>query len=141
MKNFRILVVEDNSPYRKLLKEALQKCFPMFVLDEATDERTALQKIDTFLPDLILMDIRLRKQNGLELTRKIKGIHPNIVVFIITAYGTPEYHEAAFESGADSFLPKGSFSSMELQELIELGSVLSEKLRNQRNVSLPFISG
>ena len=142
MKTFRILIIEDNSSYRKLLRETLQKSFPMFTLDEATGERIAtLRKIETFLPALIFMDIRLRKENGLELTRKIKAIHPNIVVFIITAYGTPEYEKAAFESGADSFLPKDSFSAMELQELIELGSVLSEKLRNQPNVSLPFILG
>ncbi len=141
MKTFRILIIEDNSSYRKLLRETLQKSFPMSTLDEATGERTALQKIETFIPDLIFMDIRLREENGLELTRKIKTIHPHIVVFVITAYGTPEYQKAVFETGADSFLPKDSFSAMELQELIELGSVLSEKLRNQRNVSLPFILG
>ncbi len=140
METFRILIIEDNSSYRKLLRETLQKSFPMFTLDEATGERIAtLRKIETFLPDLIFMDIRLRKENGLELTRKIKAIHPNIVVFIITAYGTPEYEKAAFESGADSFLAKGSFNSVELEKLIELGSILSEKLTNQRNVLLPLV--
>jgi CheY-like chemotaxis protein len=119
MKKFRILIVEDNHPYRQMLKTTLQESFPTIAIDEAADGGEALQKVDTFLPDLIFMDIKLPGVNGLELTRKIKAAHPNITIFILTSYDIPEYREAAFQYGADRFVPKTSLNRMELQELVK----------------------
>jgi len=129
MKRFRILIVEDNSNYRNLLKETLQKCLPRISVDEAKNGGMAFQKIDTFHPDLIFMDIRLATENGLQLTKRIKAMHPHIVVFVITFYGTPEYQKAAFESGADTFLTKASLSPVELEELLKLAQILSNRLK------------
>ena len=119
MKKFRILIVEDTHPYRQMLKTTLQESFPKIAIDEAADGGEALQKVDTFLPDLIFMDIKLPGVNGLELTRKIKAAHPDITIFILTSYDIPEYREAAFQYGADRFLPKTSLNQMELQELVK----------------------
>jgi CheY-like chemotaxis protein len=119
MKKFRILIVEDNHPYRQMLKTTLQESFPTIAIDEAADGGEALQKVDTFLPDLIFMDIKLPGVNGLELTRKIKAVHPNITIFILTSYDIPEYREAAFQYGADRFVPKTFLNRMELQELVK----------------------
>jgi len=119
MKKFRILIVEDTHPYRQMLKTTLQESFPKIAIDEAADGGEALQKVDTFLPDLIFMDIKLPGENGLEITRKIKAAHPDITIFILTSYDIPEYREAAFQYGADRFLPKNSLNQMELQELVK----------------------
>jgi len=119
MKKFRILIVEDTHPYRQMLKTTLQESFPTIAIDEAADGGEALQKVDTFLPDLIFMDIKLPGENGLEITRKIKAAHPDITIFILTSYDIPEYREAAFQYGADRFLPKNSLNQMELQELVK----------------------
>ncbi len=123
--------MEDNYNYRNLLKKSLQNSLPKISIDEAKNGDTALQKIDTFHPDLIFMDIRLPTENGLELTKKIKTVHPHIVVFVITFYGTPEYQKAAFENGADTFLTKASLNSMELEELLKLAQVLSNSLKTR----------
>lgn len=104
-KKFRVLIVEDNSSYRKLLKETLQKPFPTLAVDEATDGREAFQKVNVFSPDLIFMDIRLPGENGLELTRKIKASHP-IVVFVITSYGAPEYQKPLLKAEPIVFCPR-----------------------------------
>jgi two-component system response regulator YesN len=106
MKKFRILIVEDTHTYRQMLKTTLQESFPTIAIDEAADGGEALQKVDSFLPDLIFMDIKLPGVNGLELTRKIKATHANITIFILTSYDMPEYREAAFQYGADRFFPK-----------------------------------
>jgi len=47
---------------------------------------------------------------------------------MITLYDTPEYRNAAFQYGAESFLAKTSFSPIELEELVKLGQILSESL-------------
>ncbi len=119
MKTFKILIVEDNGFFRKALVERLQTSFPGVALHEVTDGGEALREIDAFLPDLIFMDIKLSGENGLELTKKIKAAHPNIIVFIITVHDSFEYRDAASRYGANRFLSKTSFNWGELEELIK----------------------
>ena len=119
MKKFRILIVDDSGRYRTLLKKTLQVSFPTIPIDEAANGGEASQKVDAFLPDLIFMDIRLREENGLELTKKIKATHPNITILVVTGYDIPEYREAASQYGADRFLVKNSLNYMELEELVK----------------------
>ena len=103
----KTLIVEDSAVFRKAFKEALCKRFPFMAVEEALDGKAALEKVISFLPHLVFMDIRLPGQNGLELTRKIKTSHPNIAIIILTDYDLPEYREAARSGGADGFIPKG----------------------------------
>jgi len=49
------------------------------------------------------MDIRLPGENGLELTKKIRAIYPNITIFILTQYDMPEYREAASQYDANPY--------------------------------------
>jgi CheY-like chemotaxis protein len=119
MKKFRILLVDDNGPFRQVLKESLQTSFPMVAIEEVADGGDVLRKVDAFLPDLIFMDIKLPGVNGLELTKKIKATRPNITIFILTSYDIPEYREAAFQYGADRFLAKTSLNRMELEKLVK----------------------
>jgi len=119
MKKFRILLVDDNSPFRQVLKESLQMSFPTLAIDEVADGGEVLRRVDDFLPDLIFIDIKLPGENGLELTKKIKATHPNITIFILTSYDIPEYREAAFQYGADRFLAKTSLNRMELEKLVK----------------------
>jgi DNA-binding NarL/FixJ family response regulator len=119
MKKFRILMVDDNSPFRQVLRESLQMSSPTVAIDEVADGGEVLRKVDAFLPDLIFMDIKLPGENGLELTKKIKATHPNITIVILTSYDIPEYREAAFQYGADCFLAKTSLNRMELEKLVK----------------------
>ncbi len=119
MKKFRILIVDDNDVFRQILKTTLQESFPTIAIGEAADGDEALEKVDTSLPDLIFMDIRLPGENGLELTKKIKATHPNITILILTCYDTPDYREFAFQYGADHFLAKTDLDHTELEELVK----------------------
>ena len=65
------------------------------------------------------MDIKLPGQNGLEVTRRIKVLHPDMQVVMLTSYDFPEYREAARACGAYNFLSKGSSTAGEIQELME----------------------
>ena len=113
----RTLIVEDNSLFRQALRESLQKSFPGIVIDEAVNGAEALQRINALLPDLILMDIRLPGESGLGLTTKIKAIHPDVTIFVLTNYDTLECRRAASRCGADRFIAKDSFHRLE--ELIK----------------------
>ncbi len=119
MNKFKILIVDDNDFFRQTLKATLKGCFPMIAIDEAVDGDKALKKVDAFVPDIIFMDIQLPGESGLELTKKIKATHPNIIILILTTYDIPEYRRAACQYGADRFLAKSSLNPMGLEELIK----------------------
>ena len=116
---FKVLLVEDNHGFRRSLALLLRAIFPTFLLDEAADGIEALEKVQSFLPQLIFMDIKLPGQNGLEITREIKTLHPDINVIILTGYDSPEYREAARACGAYYFLGKGSSTSQQIQDVVE----------------------
>ena len=119
MSPLKTLIVEDNAPFRETFVEALAKRFVWMVVDMAMNGAGALEKIETFLPALVFMDIRLPGESGLVLTRKIKERHPEIMVIILTAHDLPEYREAAYRGGADGFIPKGSLNLEEVGRMIQ----------------------
>ena len=115
----KTLIVEDSAIFRKLLKETLRSRYPSMEIFEAGDGEEAMQKINSDLPDLIFMDIKLPGDNGLELTAKIKATYPDVIVIILTSYDTPEYREAAVQAKANYFLTKGSSSKEGILKLVE----------------------
>ena len=120
---FKILLVEDNVSFRRVLRQGLHEFFPCVIIGEAGDGEEALRKIETLLPSLIFMDIDLPGEDGLELTRKIKATHPETPIIILTSYDLPEYRQLAYERGANNFLVKGSSTLGEL--ITEVESLLS----------------
>lgn len=115
----RILIVEDNASFRQSLKEILHLQFPSIVIEEAAEGKEALRKVNTFLPELIFMDINLPGENGLLLTQKIKKDYPEIIICILTSYDLPKYRETALQCGAACFIVKGSSVWEEIEALIK----------------------
>lgn len=114
----KTLIVENNRFNRDTLKEFFRRHFPTMIIEEALSGGEATQKVESFEPDLIVMDIRLPDVSGLELTKKIKITNPDIKVLILTGHHYPEYKEAAARYGADGFLVKGG-SSKEIIAMVE----------------------
>lgn len=115
----KILIVEDNDAFRHSLRSLLQSRFPSMFIEEAKNGMKVLQKIDEFHPNLILMDIKLPGESGLELTKQIKHKFPSTIVIVLTNYDLPEYRVAANESGANYFLGKGSSTAEEILGLVD----------------------
>jgi DNA-binding NarL/FixJ family response regulator len=133
MKSFQILIVEDNMIFRQTMADFLSSGFPSATIEEAGDGQEAWQKIDTHPPDLIFMDIRLPRQNGLQLTGQIKKTHPGIIVVMLTSYDQPEYREEARRVGADHFLVKGTSTNEDMTALVrEILEKSSKPIPSQR---------
>ncbi len=118
-RRFKILLVEDNILFRELFALRLQSRFPSIDIHEAVDANQALQTVETLRPNLIFMDIRLPGGNGLELTRKIKTSHPEIMVSIFTNHDLMEYRQMADRYKADYFFTKDSSAIIDLFSVIE----------------------
>jgi len=115
---FKVLIVEDSTLFRQLLKETLHERFPSIEIHEAVDGEEAFQEIETLRPDLIFMDIRLPGENGIELTKKVKARYPNIIVIILTGYDLPEYREFSCQY-ADYFFSKDSSTTENIFALVQ----------------------
>lgn len=116
---FRALLVEDSISFRTTLHFMLHERFPGIEILEAGTGDEALAVTASSRPDLVLMDIKLPGENGLELTRKIKDADAAIRVIILTSFDLPEYREAAFSNGASDFLCKETASPGDILSLIQ----------------------
>jgi DNA-binding NarL/FixJ family response regulator len=121
----KILIVEDSTFFRRLLKETLLSQYPKLDISEAPSAEEAFKNINGFTPDLIFVDIRLPGESGLDFTRKIKSKNPKIPIIILTSYDLPEYWEAAKEYQADHFLSKGTTTKENILEMVK--SILSSR--------------
>jgi DNA-binding NarL/FixJ family response regulator len=115
----KVMLVEDDEVFRRSLAGILVSKFPPIAISEAANGAEAMEKVESFHPHLIFMDIKLPDQNGLEITRRVKALHPEIRVIMFTSYDFPEYREAARRSGAYAFLSKGTSTVEEIQDLVE----------------------
>jgi CheY-like chemotaxis protein len=116
---FRVMLVEDDENFRHILAELLKECFPNVVLSGTGDGAEAMEQLKSVAPQMIFMDVKLPGQSGLELTRKIKILYPNIEVVIFTSYDFPEYRELARAFGAQWFLSKGTSAVGEIQTVVK----------------------
>lgn len=109
----RILVVEDESPIRDMIKFVLEQSD--YDVTEAEDYDVALQKVKEPYPDLILLDWMLPGGSGVQLARKLKQHEHtrDIPVIMLTARGEEEDKVRGLEAGADDYVTK-PFSPKEL---------------------------
>jgi DNA-binding NarL/FixJ family response regulator len=120
-----VLIVEDSTFFRRLLKETLLSQYPKMDILEVPNAEEALKKVNGFTPDLIFVDIRLPGESGLDFTRRIKSKYPKMPIIILTSYDLPEYREAAKEYRADHFLSKGTTTKEDILEMVK--SILSRE--------------
>lgn len=99
-----ILVVDDDTAHRTMLKTLLSGWG--YLIEEADDGSTAIEKVEDQVYDLILMDIRMVKISGIEALKEIMRINPAIPIIIMTAYSSVETAVEALKSGAYDYLTK-----------------------------------
>ncbi len=124
-----VLIVEDHDNFRFILRDWLKTSLPDLHLMEAKSGEEAFSLISTMLPDIVLMDIGLPAMNGIEVTRRIKTICPQVQVVMLTSHEGPEYEADAATVGASAFVTKRKMVS----ELIPVMSdLLSQAKQNVR---------
>ena len=102
----RVLLVDDQSGIRTSLRNLLHD-EGIAVVGEATDGVEGIARARDLSPDVILMDLRLPKLNGIQATREIKRLLPGVEVVIFTAYDDPGLEQNAADVGAYAYLVKG----------------------------------
>lgn len=106
MANEPVLIVDDNASNLKLVKILLNSCH--YDLRTALNADETFKLLETFHPQLILMDIQLPGMDGLEITRQLRSDlkYQNVVILAITAYAMRGDEEKALAAGCDGYISK-----------------------------------
>jgi len=111
----RILICDDEEGIRESLKLILENDYDLIF---SCSGKECLEKLERHRDiKLVLLDIKMPKQNGLEVTREIKRVRPEIKIIIVTGYASPEIAQEAMSAGADDYIPK-PFASKEILKKI-----------------------
>lgn len=107
---WRVLLVEDQAIVRQGLKVILEQDENISVTHEAENGAQAIEILQKFAVDFIMMDVRMPIMNGIEATRIIKKQWPTVKILILTTFNDDEYAVQALKEGANGFLLKTSDS-------------------------------
>ena len=102
----RILLADDHTILRAGLKMMLNAQPDMEIVGEAQDGRQSMQEAQRLQPDIILMDITMPDMNGIEATKQIKKLLPEIKILILTMHEHDEYIFQALRAGASGYMLK-----------------------------------
>jgi DNA-binding NarL/FixJ family response regulator len=102
----RVLLADDHTLVRAGIRSLLETLPGIKVVAEASNGMEALNLIDQFHPDVVLMDIAMSELNGLEATSRILKGYPDIKVIILSMHANEEYVWKALRLGAKGYLLK-----------------------------------
>ena len=100
----RILVVEDNAPIRAFIARALED--GGFTVDQAEDESTAFSRLRRDCFDLVLLDLRLGDDDGMEILKTIRRQDDDLPVIIVSSVQDIKTKVGGFQTGCDDYITK-----------------------------------
>ena len=102
----RVLVADDQELYRRGLEVVLSTEDDIDMVAEAADGAEAVTRAEEFAPDVILMDIRMPKVDGIEAARRIKELVPSTRIIMLTVSDEDTHLYDAIKAGANGYLLK-----------------------------------
>ncbi len=122
MKALKILLVDDNNRFRNSALRYLDSNLRYEYLVWASSGEEAIEKVETYKPDLIIIDIAMTGMNGLDTTKLIRTKNSTVKIIILTINNDQIYHDKALEAGANAFISKPEFASMVVPKVKEIFS-------------------
>jgi two-component system response regulator DevR len=122
MSKTRVMIVDDHEVVRLGMRAAFELEADLAVVGEAGNGVEALAKMPVLAPELILMDVRMDKMNGIEACREIKSRYPGVRILMLTSYADDEAVAASVMAGASGYLLK-NVSRAELLRAMRLVAV------------------
>ena len=111
----KVLIVDDSQPVRRMIASFLDDVVDEFF--ECEDGSNVLTAYREHRPDVVLMDIKMRRVDGFEATANIKKAFPDARVIVVSQWDTTELRQLAKKSGADAYVSKSNLQP--LGEFIE----------------------
>lgn len=112
-----IMIADDHSMIREGLKQLLELDGDICVIEEASDGKDCLKKLEKCHPDVLLLDINMPEMNGLQVLEILNENNSDVKVLVLTVHNEVEYLLKAVEIGIEGYMLKDSDSS-ELKKAI-----------------------
>ena len=104
----RLFIVDDSSLICERIRAVVSDIKGFEIVGEAAEQSEAIQSINKTNPDVVILDIRLPKGNGIEVLRELKNKDHAPVVIVLTNYPYPQYRVKCNAIGADYFFDKST---------------------------------
>ncbi len=142
----RVLIAEDQTIIRQGLRRLLEAQPDLQIVGEAENGQQAIEQVAQYLPDLVLMDIRMPIMDGLTATQILCDQFPSVKVLILTTFDDEQYIEKLMQMGTVGYLLKDT-PSEELAQAIrsahrgytQLGPGLFQKLFPKQATTSPIV--
>jgi DNA-binding NarL/FixJ family response regulator len=108
MKPIKIAIADDYTIYRDGLKIGLTQDENLEVMLEAADGEDLIKGIETDMPDVIIMDLKMPVMDGMEATKVIKKKYPDMKILVVTMYDDEKFVIHLMEIGANGYLLKNA---------------------------------
>lgn len=134
MPEIRVLLVDDHAVLRDGLRSLLDRQEGITVVGEAGNGSEALSKVSELRPNIVLMDMAMPVMNGIEATRQIKELYPDVKVLILTQHNNREYISPALHAGASGYVLKRSGGREVIQairQVYDTGAFLEPEIARQ----------
>lgn len=106
MKNINLLIVDDHPMIREGLVAMLTSYPDINIVGTCSDGQEAIESVEGYAPDVILMDIKMVKVNGFDATREIVSNYPGVKVIMLTIFEDAESIRLALQAGASGYMLK-----------------------------------
>lgn len=120
MTSVRVLIVDDQLPFREASRMVVEMTDGFEVAGEAVNGQHALDLVAELQPDLVLMDVQMPGIDGIETTRLISAFPDPPAIVVMSTHESGDYVGAAVAAGAVGFVPKSQFSFDTLEAMWEL---------------------
>lgn len=116
---FKVLIIDPNTFFRESLAKIINDHFAGVEIREAGSGAEGFERLNSFDPQLIFIDIHLPDRNGLDLAKKFKAFYPEAVISLFISFDSPEYQSAALDSGIEQLIPKSDWTSKDILQRVE----------------------
>jgi DNA-binding NarL/FixJ family response regulator len=123
----RIVLVDDSAILRERLAALLSAIEGVQVVGQAPDAETGRALLRTLRPDVLVLDIGLPGESGIEWLKTLRPQTPSLVVIMCTQYAHPQFRRACAEAGADFFFDKSHESEGLLEAVRRLVAACSRR--------------
>jgi DNA-binding NarL/FixJ family response regulator len=112
-----VLVVDDQAPFRLAARAVLRRLDGFEFAGEASSGPEAIKLVSALRPALVLMDIHMPEMNGIEATRRIVSVHPEVSVILCSTHDPKDLPAEAAASGAIAYVSKEHLAADTIREL------------------------